>query len=211
MYYPVRPQVCLMSLFDVLKCAVLEHDLTAFSNPALDDEFRSPMTRDEVRSMLVSWDSSYQTPSLDNPDVMIPSPLKKEITSEDISQYWIKEDWFFDKQRSVMEVRIVGICPLTVKKTEEGEVVGVKPLFWVYFPEARPYLARAAVFNRWNDEERMSYDELFEKRMFSSYVYKESNVYDRTIAEYKAGMDALLESEYIKEEVFKYESDLWHR
>lgn len=116
MYYPVRPQTCLMSLFDVLKCAILEHDLVAFSNPALDDEFLSPMTKEEVRNMLVSWDSTYQRPSLENPDVMENAPLKKEITSEDISQYWIKEDWFFDKQRSVMEVRIIGICPLTVKK-----------------------------------------------------------------------------------------------
>jgi hypothetical protein len=57
----------------------------------------------------------------------------------------------------------------------------------------------------------MSYDELFTKRMFSSYVYKESNVYDRTIAEYKTGMDALLESESVKEDIFKYEEDLWHR
>ena len=57
----------------------------------------------------------------------------------------------------------------------------------------------------------MSYDELFVKRMFASYVYKESNVYDRTIAQYKTGLDALLESEDIKEDIFKYEEDLWHR
>lgn len=210
MYYPVEPKVCLMSLFDVLKCAVLEGDLTAFANPALDDEFMSPMTKDEVRKMLVSWDSTHESEDVENPGSFKIVPVKTEITSEKICQYWIKEDWYFDKQRSVMEARIIGLCPITLKLSEDGEVVGVKPLFWIYFPEARPYLARAAVFNRWNDEERMSYDELFEKRMFSSYVYKESNVYDRSIAEYKAGTDALLESEDIKENIFKYESNLWH-
>ncbi|MCX6295458.1 MAG: gliding motility protein GldN, partial [Bacteroidetes bacterium] len=136
--------------------------------------------------------------------------LKTEIKAANIRQYWIKEDWFFDKQRSVMEARIIGICPLAEKVSETGDVIGVKPLFWIYFPEARPYLAKAAVFNRHNDAERMSYDELFVKRMFASYVYKESNVYNRTISEYKTGLDALLESESIKEEVFDYESDLWH-
>lgn len=210
MYYPVKPKVCLMSLFDVLKCGILEGDLKAFANPVFEDEFTSPMTKDEVSKLLVSWDSTHMSEDLNNPDNMINTPIKTEITSEQITQYWIKEDWFFDRQRSVMEVRIIGICPLTVKKDPEGEVIGSKPLFWVYFPEARPYLARAAVFNRWNDHERMSYDELFEKRMFSSLIYKESNVYDRSIAEYKLGEDALLESEDIKEDIFKYESNLWH-
>jgi gliding motility associated protien GldN len=209
MYYPTQPKVCLMSLFDVLKCAILEGDLQAFANPVFDDEFTTPLTKQEVSNMLVMWDSAHLSEDINNPGSMISNPLKTEITSEEITQYWIKEDWFFDKQRSVMEVRIIGICPLTVKKTETGEVVGSKPLFWIYFPEARRYLARAAVFNRWNDHERMNYDELFEKRMFSSYIYKESNVYDRAIAEYKRGIDALLESEEIKEDVFKYESNLW--
>jgi gliding motility associated protien GldN len=209
-YYPLEPQVCLMSLFDVLKCALLEGDLTAFANPAMDDEFTKPMTKSEVRSLFVSWDSTFMIQDANDPDKMISSPLKTEVTSAEVCQYRIKEDWFFDKQRSVMEVRIVGICPLVLKKTETGEVIGMKPLFWIYFPEARPYLARAAVFNRWNDEERMSYDELFEKRMFSSMIYKESNVYDRSIAEYKIGIDALLESEEVKEDIFRYESNLWH-
>ncbi|MCW3083625.1 MAG: hypothetical protein JWP12_991 [Bacteroidetes bacterium] len=210
LYYPTEPKVCLMSLFDVLKCAILESNLTAYANPAFDDEFTTPMTREEVRNLLVQWDSTNQVEDANNPGNYITVPLKKEITSESVYQYWIKEDWFFDKQRSVMEARIIGICPLTEKKSEDGEVVGMKPLFWIYFPDARPYLVRSAVFNRWNDAARMSYDEVFEKRMFSSYVYKESNVYDRTIAQYKTGTEAVLESESIKENIFKYESDLWH-
>jgi gliding motility associated protien GldN len=109
-----------------------------------------------------------------------------------------------------MESKIIGICPLAEKVSESGEMIGVKPLFWIYFPDARPYLAKAAVFNRHNDAERMSYDELFVKRMFSSYVYKESNIYNRSITDYKKGLDVLLESEAIKEEIFVYESDLWH-
>lgn len=210
LYYPLEPKVCLMSLFDVFKCAVLESDLTAFANPVFDDEFTNPMTKQEVRDLLIAWDSSAQVEDVNNPGNMITVPLKTEINSSDVYQYWIKEDWFFDKQRSVMDVRIIGICPLTQKKSSTGEVIGMKPLFWIYFPEARPYLATSAVFNRWNDNDRMSYDELFLKRMFASYIYKESNVYNRSIAEYKTGMDALLESDDIKESIFNYESNFWH-
>ncbi|MGZ4033485.1 MAG: type IX secretion system ring subunit PorN/GldN [Bacteroidia bacterium] len=210
LYYPIEPTVCLMSLFDVLKCALLNSDLKAFANPAFDDEFTSPMTKNEVQNLLVTWDSTHESEDVNNPGNYIKTPLKTEITAANIRQYWIKEDWFFDKQRSVMEARIIGICPLVEKLSEDGEVIGVKPLFWIYFPDARPYLAKAAVFNRHNDAERMSYDELFTKRMFSSYVYKESNVYNRSILDYKTGLDVQLESEDIKENIFNYESDLWH-
>lgn len=209
-YYPEEPTVCLMSLFDVLKCALLTDNLKAYSNPIFDDEFTMPMTKVEVQNLLVSWDSTNQVEDVNNPGQFITVPLKKEINSVNIRQYWIKEDWYFDKQRSVMESKIIGICPLAEKVSESGEMIGVKPLFWIYFPDARPYLAKAAVFNRHNDAERMSYDELFVKRMFSSYVYKESNVYNRAITDYKKGLDVLLESEAIKEEIFVYESDLWH-
>lgn len=209
-YYPSEPQECLASLFDVLKCALLEGDLTAFANPAFDDEFKNPMTKIEIQKVLVSWDSTHQIEDINNPGTFIISPLKIEITASNIRQYWIKEDWFFDKQRSVLDCRIIGICPLTDKISEIGEIVGAKPLFWIYFPEARKYLVKAPVFNRWNDAERMNYDELFQKRMFSSFIKKESNVYDRTISEYKVGIDGLIESESIKETIFNWESDLWH-
>lgn len=210
LYYPSEPSVCLMSLFDVFKCAVLEHDVIAFANPIFDDEFTTPMSKSEVQAMLVQWDSTHQSEDPNNPGTYFQTPVKTEITAANVRQYWIKEDWFFDKQRSVMEARIIGICPLVEKVAENGDVVGVRPLFWIYFPELRPYLARAASFNSHNDGERMSYDEVFVKRKFSSYIYKESNVYNRSIAEYKRGTDALLESDDIKEDIFKYESDLWH-
>jgi gliding motility associated protien GldN len=209
MYYPTEPQTCLMSLFDVLKCAILEGDLIAFDDPSFDDEFTRPMSQKAVADLLVQWDSTYTVQDVNDPDKMIRSPLKTEISSSDVWQYRIKEDWFFDRQRSVMEVRIIGICPMVLKRSESGEVLGTKPLFWIYFPEARPYLSKAAVFNRWNDAGMLTYDELFSKRMFSSSIYKESNVYDRTIAEYRQGIDAVLESDKIKEKILGYESDFW--
>ncbi|MBK7184049.1 MAG: hypothetical protein IPH89_14660 [Bacteroidetes bacterium] len=72
------------------------------------------------------------------------------------------------------------------------------PLFWIYFPEARPVFANQEVYMRHNDAERRTLEDIFWKRMFSSYVRKETNVYDRVISEYKSGLDALLESERVK-------------
>ena len=45
--------------------------------------------------------------------------------------------------------------------------------------------------------------------MFDSYIYKEENIYDRSIQEYAQGVDALLESERIKQSIIDFEQYLW--
>jgi hypothetical protein len=62
---------------------------------------------------------------------------------------------------------------------------------------------------RQNDSDRRTWDDIFLKRMFSSYIYKENNVYDRRIEDYKQGMDALIEADRIKNEITNMEHDLW--
>ena len=60
-----------------------------------------------------------------------------------------------------------------------------------------------------NDASTLSWFDIFEARYFSSYIYKESNVYDRRIQDYKNGIDILYESEDIKNTIFNFEHDLW--
>jgi hypothetical protein len=45
--------------------------------------------------------------------------------------------------------------------------------------------------------------------MFGSTIVKESSVMDRSVNEYMVGLDALLEAERIKTEIFNIEHDLW--
>ncbi len=133
--------------------------------------------------------------------------------SEDIVEYRLKEDWFFDKQRSVMDVRIIAIAPVvyTIESDANGNesISGKKELFWLYFPHARFVFNNYFVYNDKNDSQWMSFDDLFWKRRFSSYVYKESNTYDREIESYRFGIDALRESEEITNEIRNFEHDLW--
>jgi gliding motility associated protien GldN len=132
--------------------------------------------------------------------------ITESFSPNRVKKILLKEEWFFDKQRSILDVRILGICPLYEQEDKEK---GDQPLFWVYFPEARKELAKYDVFNRQNPQERRSFDDIFWKRQFSSYIIQEENVYNRAINEYKKGMDALLESNRIKDEIITFEHDLW--
>ena len=150
-------------------------------------------------------------PAVDDEGEVIKVNIITDYVSRDIVRYELKEDWFFDKQRSVLDVRIIGISPVVFSRNPETlEIDGLKNLFWLYFPECRYVFQNFFVFNNANDSQRMSFDDLFWKREFSSFIKKESNVYDRAISPNWDGLDALLESERIRNEMFTFEHDLWH-
>ena len=109
-----------------------------------------------------------------------------------------------------MDVRIIGIAPVVYYyNASTKQVEGTKNLFWLYFPQIRPIIQNYFVYNRKNDAQRMSFDDLFWKRTFSSYITKETSIFDRPINDYTSGVDALLESEKIKKEMMELEHDVW--
>ncbi len=204
-YYPLEPHNGWRSFMQIIMDALKEGSITAYDISGTD-EFLVPLTYQAVMTRQI--DTLHKIlnrpyPPYDEYDTVIYS----EFDPSKVMRLRIKEDWYFDKQRSQLLVRILGICPVMMKEREGVEIP--EPLFWIYFPEARPILAKAEMFNRFNSAERRTYDEIFWKRMFGSYVYKEQNVYDRRISQYATGMDALLEAERIKNELFVFEHDLW--
>lgn len=142
-----------------------------------------------------------------------PAPDTIWYTSKDIVQYRIKEDWFMDKERSVLDVRILALAPVTYTYDEDAQgnksISGMKELFWLYFPHCRFVFNNYFVYNPSNDAQWMSFDDLFWKRRFNSIIYKESNIYDRKIESYQAGADALFESQEIRNEIRNIEHDVW--
>ena len=136
---------------------------------------------------------------------------KNKITQSDIVKWRIKELWFFDKQRSVMDVRIIGLCPLVQDRNESDQLTGkFTGLCWFYFQDARKVLKNSQAFNLvGNEAENKTFEDIFMKRMFSSTITKQGNVYNRKIDQYMIGLDALLEAESIKAEIFNIEHDLW--
>ena len=162
------------------------------------------------------------------------------LASNSIFGYNIKEDWFFDKQRSLLDRRIISIAPLARYsvdltsdlsergdllvynkegksfKYENGEFIEYtdnyeeREVFWLYFPELRNVIVNYFVYNDKSDAQWMSFDDLFWKRQFNAQIYKSSDKFDREIEDYKYGVDALYEAERIKDEIRKWELDVWN-
>ena len=211
LYFPLEPIEDRQCLFDVIRNALLsEGSITAYDpGPLLqDDAFTDPLTQAEIEALFHRRDTVY-TEDLETGE-LVPVVQDIDIDAASITRYLLKDDWVFDKQRSVMDIRIIGLAPMREVHGEDGELRGYAPLFWLYFPELRFLLAQHEAFNRHNDAARPTFDNVFTKRLFSSTIVKVSNVQDRRISDHLMGADALLEAERMKQELFEFEHDLWH-
>ncbi len=140
--------------------------------------------------------------------------LRVDQRSVDIIQFQLQEQWFFDKQHSVMKVRIVALAPIFYDRFNEFDELLPVPRrrmpFIVHFPQCRRLFATHSVYNPNNDAQSISFDDLFFQRRFSSTIIAESNVFgNRLLTDFKLGQDVLLEAEQIKKDLFIMEHDLW--
>lgn len=136
--------------------------------------------------------------------------VQNAIDDANVKQIRVKEVWFLDKNTSTVQVRILGIAPLIDEYDDLGNYKYTKPLYWVYYPDCRELLSHQLVFNfGGNDAAPTTWEDLLEQRLFSSYITKSSNIYDRRLEDYLTGVDMLLEGDKIKNEIFHFENDLW--
>jgi len=206
LYYPLTYEASetRISLFQVLKRYAISGQIIAFS----DEQFLIPLQISDVKTKFSKCDSIEESSFDANGNEIITKVWNCDSLSilRNILKYRLKEDWFFDKQRSVLDVRILGIQAHLYVEDKET----FKDLFWVYYPACRPFFAKHEVFNPKNPAENRTFEDIFWKRQFNSTIVKEENVYDRMLLEYLRGIDNLLEAERIKNDMFRWEHDLWH-
>ncbi|MBO9573949.1 MAG: gliding motility protein GldN [Chitinophagaceae bacterium] len=201
----------------ILLGAIKRGDITAFSAVGGDDRFTTPLTFAQISELLVGKPKTSQIPDWANdPDgskgLMKDTTINTDFIPDLVERYWIKEDVIFDKESSRLHTRILGIAPIRTIVNDDGSFRAVTPIFWIYYPDLRPMLAKYDVYNGKNYGAKMSWEELFESRMFSSRIIKSTinNPNDFYIQSYvKDPILALLEGENIKEKIFNYEQDLW--
>ena len=210
LYYPTTEMDDRQNLISLLLEGIENGQITPY-DARLDDDFKVPMTYEQVKESFGAESTTEETIDFDTGERKTVE-IQGEIRPSEIKQYMIKEEWYFDKQASALNVRIIGICPIR-EFVREGDATGEiqrQKVFWVYYPEVRNLLATNLSLNPYNEAQSMSYDALFIKRLFNSYIVKESNVYNnRDISAYLSGKQAMLESKRIEEEIFNFEQDLW--
>ncbi len=201
--------------------AVIEGKLVPYRN----DSLSSSMTMEDILKFTVD------TTIVENPDPNDPEQTVQDTVygkfypMERIKKFRVVEDWIFDKKLSTYFVRIISIAPQFVPKIGGVELNEMDLCVLKYHArdpdptnptaemDLRHLFINYEVFNRQNDAARLTFDDWFEARMFSSYIIKQSNEQDMFIrerAEFKDnGVAAILEGEKMKQDLFEKEHDMW--
>lgn len=223
LYFPTEVKGNWRSLMQIILDAIDSSE----SNPEplrvyTDENINIPMSSEELRA---SMGETKRIELLNDwGDPIGDSTIFIAWGAKDVFQYILKECWYVDNQRSMLDVRIMALCPMfwyepqTDVTSEEADedMPGVtnrrwRQFSWIDYNEIRPFLARNEVFNTQNFAQNRTFDDLFLQRRFSSFIKAKGNVYDhREINQYIVnGLDQILEAEKIKNEIREKEHDMW--
>ncbi len=227
-YFPQKPTATRQNLMDILLDGIKNHGLTAYDIDT--DEFETPISYEEIMKKLDGGSQKIQVRNQLTGELEEKTVEASSAGTSEVLQFMLKEEWVFDKSNSTLRKRIIGICPIRVYEKQgnfvqplvddnestvnyENEQPNNKlrqQLFWIYFPEARPLLAVKEAFKRKNNAHKLSYDDVFIMRYFTSFITRSSDRPDgKAISDYAKGLDQIIEAERIKEEVLLLEDSMW--
>jgi gliding motility associated protien GldN len=192
---------------EIILDAVKKGKIKAYSN--MDDRFTTALSKDQIMELLIG---KPDTVMVENPETgeMIMKISSREFNPDVVTKYRIKEDWVFDRNLGRMVVRIIGVAPIQDRLNEDGTFRASQAVFWLYYPEMRDMLAQYEVFNPENDVARITWEEYFEGRYFSSKIIETSNPFNASFRERgMSNMEALYEGQKSTDMLFNKEHDMW--
>ena len=163
---------------------------------------------DRSNAMLINYDSVA--------DELKANPYSFETVVRNQLKYMIQEVVFFDKHTSRLHTKIMAIAPLhpvlisTTDSTKVMSALRESIMFWIPFDQLRPYLAMQYAIPNRNETKRVTFDQFFQERLFTSYIVGEGNMYNRWIPDYANTPEEIRkEQERIAAELLNFEQDLW--
>lgn len=203
-YFPKTPKNGRASFASYVFDSVAKGSIVAYenNNPI---KFQAPMTPSQFKKNLTTEVQKTKMEQTEEGLVEVDTTLEVTLKPSDVKRLRLMEDWYFDKERSMFEVRIIGIG--FIFDLGKGDL-SVK--FWVYYPHARRALSRSEnIVHGGNRAQSYSYAAILEKRRFSSLITKVDNVYDRYIQSYTDQQETLYEAKRLERDLMLFEQNLW--
>lgn len=219
LYFPLRSNDEYKSLFKLMLDAICNgvnvyskdaRDLRpSFNNVLQGEDLSKAFAFDnEMDNNLIQVDTVTKQRTFQNDKYM--SYVKNQL------KFLIQEIIFFDKHTSRLYSKIIAIAPLyalhpdNIESKESMQYFRGSILCWFSFDELRPALAKQIVIPNGNETERLTYDEFFDQKLYSSYLLGDSNMFNRMLLEYVVDpVKIKKEQARIETEIMNFEQDLW--
>jgi len=238
LYFPVIPNDEYKSLFRVILEAAINDTLKAYGKVERDmlPLYSNVIRKDSIRSIFRVAEVDSTTGNAQRYDLVDIDPVTQQAVInkgnykefvENQYKFLVQEVVFFDKHMSRLYSKIIGIAPMMGKNADNALTFREGPnkvseqkdiwiyfynsvLCWFLFDELRPYLAKHYVIPSGNDTQRLTFDEFFAQKLYSSYLLGDSNLNNRMILQsYTDPLKIRKEQNRIETELLNFEQDLW--
>jgi len=173
------------------------------------DAFTVPLTYTQLMSKMVD---TALVDKLDKDGNKIGSVKQlNDFSPDKVVGYRIKEDVYYDKQRSKVVTNIVGIAPLITLKLSNGDTVGTQPVCWLRYKQCRIVFAKMDVSDADRNLYDVSMDDMFLQRQFDGVIVEESNPKGNRIKDYMhTPEDQAKEAARIEKKLDDYKKNIWN-
>ncbi|MDR1562445.1 MAG: gliding motility protein GldN [Dysgonamonadaceae bacterium] len=180
--FPVRPVGDRVNLFSLIFGLMLENKLEVYNYEADREVDLSESGRAKIEDILqknqipftVSGSGDSQTFSVDEIDV----------PSGDVTEYLIKEGWYFDGATGAFNSQVIAICPTIVSIDYNDNTTHKTNFCWIPYETLRPYLQRTMLMTSdFNNALTYTLDDFFAKKMYHGNIIKTVNMKNLTLAQ----------------------------
>ena len=219
LYFPTRPTEQHRSLFRVMLDAVVNGVNVYARNPRdVRPDFDVLLTGEEL-SRTFAYDEEpennlIQIDPITEERFINPDQYMRYVRNQ--LKYLVQEVIFFDTHTSRLYSKIIAIAPMYALHPDNMAGNDTMAYFrnsvlcWFSFDELRPHLIRQNIIPDGNDSRRVSYDDFFSQKLYTSYLLGDSNMYSRMLLEQTVDEDTLrAEQRRIEAELMNLEQDLW--
>lgn len=219
LYFPVRSNDEYQSLFHLMLDAIC-NGVNVYKKDARDlkPSFNEVLEGEEL-SKIFAYDNDVENNLIRvNPVTQQRSIEKTQYVPYVKNQlkFLIQEIIFLDKHTSRMYTKIMAIAPLyalhpdNVESKESMQYFLSSVMCWFSFDELRPQLAKQYLIPNGNETERLTFDEFFSQKLYSSYLLGDSNMFNRMLLQYVVDPTKIKkEQNRIETEIMNFEQDLW--
>lgn len=184
-----------INLMNFVRNSVFLNYMNAYSA----DDFKQKLNAQQIKKAFTKYDSSN-----------VGGKLKVDssaLNMNSIKRFLIKEDYYFNRRNSTMQVKILGLSPLVDEFDSAGMYLGERQLFWLYYPAIRCCLNQHQI--KLNNDSVIYLESFFSKRLFTSEVYFVSVIQHENLPKKRKRENNKLEMDNRRDKIRNGENDYW--
>ena len=132
-----------------------------------------------------------------------------DIPSGEVKSFYVKEEWYFDQNNSLYDVKTVAVCPIAFMLSDVGEQR--MPMFWAKYEDVYPYIKSDRIMtSNLNNAKLYTVDDYFRFRMFEGEIVKTENLMNLSMQQMYEDPDTLkMEQQKIEDQLLSFNDSLW--